>query len=50
MANRLGIFVSSNQHLYKLINLCKAARDKGDVDVTIFFSHLGTTLTKDPRF
>ena len=50
MAKRLGIFVSSDQHLDKVINLCKAARDKGDVDVTIFFSHLGTKLTKDPRF
>ena len=50
MAKRLGIFVSSDQHLDKVIKLCAAARSKGDVDVTIFFSHLGTKLTKDPRF
>jgi len=50
MAKRLGIFVSSDQHLNKVIKLCEEARDKGDVDVTIFFSHLGTKLTKDPRF
>lgn len=50
MARKLGVFVTSDQHLDKVINLCGAARDKGDVDVTIFFSHLGTLLTQDPRF
>lgn len=49
MANKLGIFVSSDQHLDKLIELCKAAKDKG-IEVSIFFSHLGTLLTQDPRF
>ena len=49
MAKSLGVFVSSNQHVDKIIKLCKAAKNK-DVDVTIFFTHLGTLLTKDSRF
>jgi hypothetical protein len=50
MPKSLGIFVSSNEHLDKIIKLCQAAKKKGDVGVTIFFSHLGTLLTQDPRF
>jgi hypothetical protein len=50
MAKSLGVFVSSNKHLDKIIKLCRAAKKKGDVEVTIFFSHLGTLLTQDPRF
>jgi hypothetical protein len=50
MAKSLGVFVSSNEHLDKIIKLCQAAKKKGDVEVTIFFSHLGTLLTQDPRF
>ena len=50
MSKSLGVFVSSDQHLDKVIRLCKATRDKEDVEVTIFFSHLGTTLSQDPRF
>jgi sulfur relay (sulfurtransferase) complex TusBCD TusD component (DsrE family) len=46
MAKKLGVFVSSDQHLDKLIKLCKAAKAKGDVEVTIFFSHMGTMLTQ----
>jgi hypothetical protein len=49
MSKSLGIFVSSDQHLDKVIKLCQAAKKK-DVAVTIFFSHLGTLLTQDPRF
>ena len=49
MTRSLGIFVSSDHHLDKVIRLCRAARKK-DVDVTIFFTHRGTLLTKDPRF
>ncbi len=49
MAKTLGVFVSSDKHLDKIIALCKAAKKKG-VEVTIFFSHLGTLLTQDPRF
>ncbi len=50
MAKSLGVFVSSDQHLDKLIKLCEAAKQKGDVALTIFFSHLGTKLTQHPRF
>ena len=50
MSKSLGIFVSSDKHLDKVIKLCQAAKKKGDVEVTIFFSHLGTLLTQDPRF
>lgn len=49
MSKSLGLFVSSDRHLDKIINLCRAAKEK-DVQVTIFFSHLGTLLTQDPRF
>jgi hypothetical protein len=49
MPRSLGVFVSSNKHLDKLIRLCQAAKNK-DVRVTIFFTHLGTLLTQDPRF
>ena len=49
MSKSLGLFVSSDRHLDKIINLCRAATRK-DVEVTIFFSHIGTLLTQDPRF
>lgn len=49
MAKTLGIFVSSNKHLEKVKNLCQAARKKG-VEVTVFFTHLGTLLTQDLAF
>jgi len=49
MARRLGIFVSSDKHLDKIIALCRSARKK-DVEVTIFFTHTGALLTQDPRF
>jgi len=49
MAKSLGIFVTSDKHLDKIIKLCLAAKTK-DIEVTIFFSHLGTLLTQDPRF
>jgi len=49
MSRSLGVFVSSDKHLDKVIRLCEAAKKK-DVQVTIFFSHLGTLLTRDPRF
>jgi hypothetical protein len=50
MAERLGILVSSDKHLDKVIELCRAAKKREDVEVTIFFTHLGTMLTQDPRF
>lgn len=49
MAKSLGIFVSSDRHLDAVIALCRAARKKG-VETRIFFTHLGTLLTQDPRF
>ena len=49
MAGKLGVFVSSDKYLNKIIKLCEAAQNK-DVEVTIFFSHVGTLLTQDPRF
>lgn len=49
MGKTLGIFVTSDKHLDKIIRLCRAAKNK-DVEVTLFFSHLGTLLTQDPRF
>ena len=49
MSRSLGIFVCSDKHLNKIIKLCHAAKKKR-VDVNIFFTHLGTLLTQDPRF
>ncbi len=49
MPKKLAIFVSSDEHLDKIIGLCRAAQRKG-IAVSIFFSHLGTLLTQDPRF
>jgi hypothetical protein len=46
---KLGIFVSSNQHLPQLVKLCRAAR-RGGVDVDIFFTHLGCSMMADPEF
>ena len=48
-SGKLGIFVSSDSHLDKIIKFCEAAENK-DVEVIIFFTHLGTLLTQDPRF
>lgn len=50
MARSLGVFVSSDKHLDKIIKLCRAVGEKDDVELTIFFSHFGTLLTQDPRF
>lgn len=49
MGKSLGVLVSSDKHLDKIIKLCRAARNKG-VEVTVFFTHLGTLLTQKPRF
>lgn len=49
MAKSLGVFVTSDRHLEKVIALCKAAKNKR-VETTVFFSHMGTLLTRDPRF
>ena len=44
----LGIYVSSDLHLDKVIKLCRAAHQKG-VEVRVFFTHLGTRLCLDPQ-
>ena len=49
MSKKLGLYVTSNQNLDKVIKLCRAARKK-DVSVAVFFTHIGTRLSKDPRF
>ena len=49
MAKTLGIFVSSDRHLDKIIKTCTAAKKK-EIKVTIFFTHEGTLVTQDPRF
>ncbi len=46
---KLGLFVSSERHLDKIIKLCEAAKEK-EVEVIIFFTHRGTLLAQDPRF
>lgn len=49
MNRKLGIYVTSDQHFDKLLRLCRAARKK-DVEVSIFLTHIGTRLSKEPRF
>ena len=49
MDRTLGILVTCDTHFNKIINLCQAAKKK-NINVTIFFTHLGTLLTQDPRF
>ena len=49
MGKKLGIFVSSNRHLDKVIRLCSVAK-KEEIEVILFFTHKGILLTRDPRF
>lgn len=49
MSKKLGIYVTSNEHLPQLIKLCAAAK-RADVDVDVFFSHLGCSMMGDPLF
>jgi len=49
MGKSLGVFVNSDQHLDKIIKLCRAANKK-NIKVLIFFTHLGILLTRDPGF
>ena len=48
MSKSLGIYVSSDKHLDKLIKLCQAAKKK-HVKVKVFFTADGTRLCIDPR-
>jgi hypothetical protein len=49
MLRKLGIFVSSDEHLPKLIGILKAAKEKG-VEAEVFLTHRGVLLTQDPKF
>ncbi|MBW2010739.1 MAG: peroxiredoxin [Deltaproteobacteria bacterium] len=49
MAEKLGIFVSSDRHLRHLIEITKAAERAGK-EVLIFFTHKGVLLTQEPEF
>ena len=49
MEDRLGILVSSDKHLDKIIALTTAAHEKNK-KVQIFFTHTGVYLTKEPEF
>lgn len=49
MAEKLGILVSSNKHIDYVINLTRAAKDKGK-EVEIFFTGKGVLLTQSPEF
>jgi hypothetical protein len=49
MAEKLGIFVSSNKNLRHVIEVTKAAEAAGK-EVLLFFSHKGVLLTQEPEF
>ena len=49
MGRKLGICVTSNQHLPQLVELCKAAKRRG-AEVDIFFTHLGCSLMPQAEF
>jgi len=48
MAKILGIYVTSDRYLDKVLQVCRAARNKG-VETHVFFTHTGTRLCTDPR-
>ena len=48
MSKSLGVYVTSDQYMDKIIKLSKAAKKK-DVDVNVFFTHVATRLCTDPR-
>ncbi|MCF8041515.1 MAG: hypothetical protein K9K65_09080 [Desulfarculaceae bacterium] len=49
MAEKLGIFVSSDEHLDHLIGISRAATKAGK-EVEVFLTNRGVLLAKDPRF
>ncbi len=49
MEKTLGIYVTSDNEMEKLLNLCRAAKAKG-VKVAVFLTHIATRLSQDPRF
>jgi hypothetical protein len=48
MSKIIGIYVTSDKHMDKLIEFCRAARKKG-VETRVFFTHQGTRLCTDQR-
>ena len=48
MGKMLGIYVTSDRNLDHLVQLCRSAKKK-DVQVKVFFTHLGTRLCTHPR-
>ena len=48
MSKTLGIYVTADHYMDELIELVKAAHAKG-IEVVIFFTHIGSKLTVDPR-
>ncbi len=48
MAKSIGIYVTSDRYLDKIIEICKAAKTKG-VETKVFFTHTGTRLCMDKR-
>ncbi|MFZ0614517.1 MAG: hypothetical protein WAM73_19890 [Desulfobacterales bacterium] len=48
MSKTLGIYVSSDKYLDKIIHLCRAAKKK-KIEVKVFFTHHGTRLCTDAR-
>jgi hypothetical protein len=44
----IGIYVTSEEHMDKLIDFCRAAKKKG-VETRVFFTHEGTRLCTDRR-
>ncbi len=49
MSDKLGILVTSDQHLDHLIGICRAATAAGK-EVSVFLTNRGVLLTQDPRF
>ncbi len=49
MGKKLGIFVTTDKHLDKLIEICRSAKKK-EIEILIFFTHLGVMLTQKPEF
>ena len=48
MSKIIGIYVTSDKHMDKLIEFCRAARKKS-VETRVFFTHQGTRLCTDKR-
>lgn len=49
MAEKLGVFVSSDEHLEHLVGICRAAHDAGK-EVEVFLSNKGILLTQEKTF